>query len=337
MPLRFHLLTAVALFAYALGSHATTPIDHTTDPITDPITGPVGVDGLSDLDSAAFDLLTVGRDRANRIVVQVMINDRGPFNFLLDTGANQSAVGAQLAKKLQLTLAEPPVTLLQGVTGETKVPRVKVRKLQAGALLLENLRLPVVSSTLSGLDGVLGVDGFRNKRVAAHIIDNRVTIEQSSKAPTSTAYATFPLGFRHGQLVVVAGGVAGTPVKAIIDTGSQGSLGNWPLRQALFMQGKRALLPTRAQVQGVTGGTQFGEKYLTSLIRIEYKDKERQDLIAIDDVAVVYGDFYVFELWKLQREPALLIGMDILSCMEEVVIDYGRRELQLRARTARVE
>lgn len=292
---------------------------------------------LPDAATEELDVFTAARDRANRIVVQVMVNDQGPFNFLLDTGANQSALGAQLARKLELELADPPMTVLQGVTGEAKVPRVKVRRLQAGALLLENLRLPVVASTLSGLDGVLGVDGFRNKRVAAHIVDNRVTIQQSTKEPKSTAYATFPLGFKHGQLVVVAAGVADTQVKAIIDTGSQGSLGNWPLRQALLTRGKQALMPTRAQVQGVTGGTQIGEKYLTSLIRLEYKDDDRQDLIAIDDVAIVYGDFYVFEIWKLKREPALLIGMDILGCMEEVVIDYGRRELQLRARTAQIQ
>jgi hypothetical protein len=38
----------------------------------------------------------------------------------------------------------------------------------------------------------------------------------------------------------------------------------------------------------------------------------------------------IFEHWHLTREPALLIGMDALGLLDELIIDYRRRELQLR-------
>jgi hypothetical protein len=282
--------------------------------------------------SETVDLFPASRDRANRIVVQLNVNDQGPFQFLLDTGANQSAVAIKLARRLQLEPAAPASTKLHGVTGEATVPLVAVRKLEAGALVLSNQRLAVIDATLGGLDGVLGVDGFHNKRVAVHIVEKQVTIERSNKQAAAPGYATFPLRFGHGLLVVVAAGVAGKPIKAVIDTGSQGSLGNEPLRRELVARVQNSGTPVIAHVQGVTGAVQLGQRQLTSLIRLERQSGSRLDSIQIDDVPIAYGDFYVFDLWGLRQEPALLIGMDILGEMQEIVIDYGRKELQLKAR-----
>src|SRR5215831_9872108 len=131
----------------------------------------------SSVPTSQLDLFPASRDRANRIVVQVKVNDEGPFEFLLDTGANQSAVAIKLVRRLQLQSAPPATTKLRGVTGEATVPLADVRKLEAGALVLSNQKLAVIDATLGGLDGVLGVDGFHNKRVAVHIIEKNVTIE----------------------------------------------------------------------------------------------------------------------------------------------------------------
>jgi len=38
----------------------------------------------------------------------------------------------------------------------------------------------------------------------------------------------------------------------------------------------------------------------------------------------------IFEHWRLTQEPALLLGMDALGLLDALIIDYRRRELQLR-------
>jgi hypothetical protein len=38
----------------------------------------------------------------------------------------------------------------------------------------------------------------------------------------------------------------------------------------------------------------------------------------------------VFNLWGLSQTPAMLVGMDILSQVETLVIDYRRREVELK-------
>jgi hypothetical protein len=50
------------------------------------------------------------------------------------------------------------------------------------------------------------------------------------------------------------------------------------------------------------------------------------------DLEVTFGDLHVFRIWKLEDEPAILIGMDLLGSVERLVIDYRRRELQVKPR-----
>jgi hypothetical protein len=52
--------------------------------------------------------------------------------------------------------------------------------------------------------------------------------------------------------------------------------------------------------------------------------------IEIRGARITYGEVRIFEHWKLTQEPALLIGMDALGHLDALIIDYKRRELQLR-------
>ncbi|HEX7418020.1 MAG TPA: aspartyl protease family protein, partial [Steroidobacteraceae bacterium] len=45
------------------------------------------------------------RDRIGRIIAPVTLNGRGPFRFVVDTGANHSTVSSALAAALRLTPA----------------------------------------------------------------------------------------------------------------------------------------------------------------------------------------------------------------------------------------
>ena len=45
---------------------------------------------------------------------------------------------------------------------------------------------------------------------------------------------------------------------------------------------------------------------------------------------VAVAELKIFETWNLTREPALVIGMDALGTLDMLIIDYRRRELQIR-------
>ncbi len=45
-----------------------------------------------------------------------------------------------------------------------------------------------------------------------------------------------------------------------------------------------------------------------------------------------FADLHIFEYWRLRSRPALLLGMDVLGALDALVIDYRRKELQVRTR-----
>jgi hypothetical protein len=53
---------------------------------------------------------------------------------------------------------------------------------------------------------------------------------------------------------------------------------------------------------------------------------------SIDNLIITFGDFGVFKVWGLDKEPAILIGMDVLGTLSDFRVDYRRREVQLLVR-----
>jgi len=264
------------------------------------------------------------RDQVGRIVVPVMVNDQGPFRFVVDTGANRSVLAAHMPQRLGLSVVGEEEVSLSGVTGEAVVPTVSVRRVQAGALLLLNVSMPVINATMKGIDGVLGVEGLADKRLTVDFANDRISIDRSSKAAAPRDFVVLPVRFRHGQLLVVDAMVGRVKTKAVIDTGAEGSLGNDPLRAALQRQASGERRTGSASIEGVTADVQQGETETAPLIRFQG--------VEIDGIEIAYGNFHVFKLWDLERTPALLVGMDVLGTVETLVIDYRRRELQIKPR-----
>lgn len=266
------------------------------------------------------------RDGAGRVVVPVMVNGQGPFRFVLDTGANRSVLAAHMVTKLGLTLSDHTLSVeLSGVTGETVVPTVKIQRVQAGALQLVNIDMPVIGPTMAGVDGVLGTEGFEGKKITIDFVRDRVLIEQSRRAHAPSGYMTIPAIFRHGRLFIVDAMVGRVKCKAVIDTGAEGTLGTERLRQLQQRYQSERRAPGPARVEGVTPDIQTGD--LVQAPPIRFGDAE------IGGLQIAYGKFHVFKLWGLETQSALLVGMDILGTVDTLAIDYARRELHIKPRS----
>src|SRR4051794_39170132 len=77
-----------------------------------------------------------------RMSVDVLVNGRGPYRFLVDSGADTSVVGVHIAQDLQLPVGTP--VLLNGMTERALVDRVKVGTLTLGPSTISNLELPAL-------------------------------------------------------------------------------------------------------------------------------------------------------------------------------------------------
>jgi predicted aspartyl protease len=259
------------------------------------------------------------RDRIGRIWAPVFINGRGPFRMVLDTGASDSAITAPVATVLGLVPSPSHLVLLQGVAGSAIVPTVQVDSLTVGDLDVTSATLPILADALGGAEGVLGTAGFSDKRIDIDFLHDRITIVRSHGQHAPIGFITLPTEPSGPGLLMVPGSVAQVHVHAVIDTGAERSIGNEALRRALV---SRHAQGTPDKIYDVTTHVQGGEMFESPPIML--------GRIEIRGARITYGEVRIFEHWHLTREPALLIGMDALGLLDELIIDYRRRELQLR-------
>ena len=264
------------------------------------------------------------RDQIGRIWAPVMINGKGPFRLVLDTGSNYSAVMASVAESLGIPLTTTDQVLLRGVTGARVVPTIAVDTLIVGDLELRSKRLPILIDALGGAEGVLGNSGMQDKRIVIDFRHDMITIIRSHADRAPPGFITIPIRMERGLLLVADVRVGSMQAKAIIDTGGQVTLANTAFRDALM----KHIAPEDVLADEITGATldvQRGDRVSTPPMFIGGQ-------LRIRKMHITVGDLDIFQHWKMTREPALLIGMDVLGLFDTLIIDYKRRELQIRMR-----
>jgi predicted aspartyl protease len=259
------------------------------------------------------------QDRIGRVWAPVYINGQGPFRLVLDTGANRSAVIPSLASRIGAPV-QPAALRLQGVTGASLVPAIHVDSIEVGDLVLGKRQLAIVEDAFGGAEGVLGADGLSDKRIVIDFRNDQISIRRSGRAELPARFTRVPVSIRHGHLLMFTVNVAGVRTRAMLDTGAQGTIGNKSLQAALAKKARRGEI---SRVIGVTLDVQEGETFIAPPVNIEG--------ITIRSMRVTFGDMHIFNAWKMNHEPALLIGMDIIGLLDSLVIDYKRKELHLLA------
>lgn len=264
------------------------------------------------------------RDRIGRIWAPVYINDKGPFRLVLDTGASDSGITAEVATALDLPPNKSRNVILRGVTGSAVVPTIRVDSLTVGDLLLNGKRLPIITTALGGAQGILGTEGLTDKRIFIDFRNDLIIITRSHGERAAPGFLTIPVKFSHGKLMMVDARMGSVRVKAIIDTGGQATIANLATRDALFRKPPKNA-PSIDDVIGATDDVQQGEGYAAPPIVIGD--------IQIRSSHITFGDMHIFEHWKMTEEPAILIGMDALGLLDTLIIDYKRAELQIKMRS----
>jgi predicted aspartyl protease len=262
------------------------------------------------------------RDRIGRIWAPVLINGKGPYRLVLDTGASRSAVIQRVVDDAGLPVRAKPVRL-RGVTGSAIVPAVRAETLEFGELTITNVTLPIVADAFGGADGVLGGEGMQDKRIHIEFLKDRISIIRSHRAAAPAGFSTVPFKYavnRGMRVDVMVGTVRAT---AVIDSGAQVTVGNLALREALARR-RDAQDSLDSAIIGVTEDVQ-------QAARVRIPSIVAGDLL-VKNAEIMFSDLHIFEHWQLLSKPSLIIGMDVLGALDTLVIDYRRKELQIKAR-----
>lgn len=259
-------------------------------------------------------------DRVGRIVVQVFINGKGPFRFLVDTGADGSMISQALVNTLGLSSNHTSDVQVQGTTGVEQLPCVTIDDLRIGSIVKHNMHMPVSPSpVMTGLGGILGLAGFGPVRVLVNFRSNRVEIEPSSDRRVE-GYLGIQARRTSGGLLMVPAVVGDVPVEAVIDTGAAETLGNTALREALLRSAARH--PEDARIYGVT--RQIGDGGISTSPWLTLGP------VVVQSLGIVYSDIPIFKIWHLDSQPALIIGMNVLGSVDALVLDYPRAQVYVR-------
>jgi Aspartyl protease len=262
------------------------------------------------------------RDRIGRIWAPVLINGHGPYRLVLDTGATHSAIVPGVVDSLGIPISSLSNIRVTGVTGTAMVPTVAVKKFEFGELSVDPTVLPVVADVFGGAEGVLGTEGLSDKRIRIDFAHDTVVILRSRGSLDTAGVATLPLHQLRDHLLAMDIRVANVRAKAIIDTGAQISIGNNALREVLIRHNNRDI--RKSEVEGVTLDVTPGDTMRAPPIYV--------GPLIFQGMSITYGDMYIFERWKLNDEPVLVLGMDVLGSVELLVIDYRLHQLQMRLR-----
>jgi hypothetical protein len=163
------------------------------------------------------------------IVVQTMVNDAGPFSFLLDTGATHTVIEPALARELRLpVIGQASLTTVSDVRQDQLV---RLKRLRVGGSEISELgavidRLDQVKFKAPGIRGVLGEDYLSN---FDFLIDYRLhTLRFGGDAPAGDRCRFETIGHYHGapttnRLLIEAEfiDVSAVKVQLQLDTGAR--------------------------------------------------------------------------------------------------------------------
>jgi Aspartyl protease len=263
-------------------------------------------------------------DQIGRILVPVMLNGMGPFRFVLDTGASHSTIAPRTAVALGLTPAPDVLVPVNGITGADQLPAVAIERLQAGELVIQHTRLPVVAAPmLAGTDGILGAAGLVNEQILVDFRQNQVLVTRAHGPGAVADLMRIPARRVRGGLIMVRVLVGRIPTDTVIDTGSERTLGNLALRDALHAKRPDDPILMTTPVFGATSAVSSGAVAIAPVITL--------GSARIAHLAVVYGAFHIFKVWNLEARPALILGMDALGTLDALSIDFARGDFYVKS------
>jgi predicted aspartyl protease len=263
-----------------------------------------------------FDLYTL-ETNVGRSVLFSGNPEADPVPFIVDTGANHTAVPRLIAEQL---ISQQDISFDQiahGMTGQFDTDLFFVDQLDfgLGPRTVEVAIFTEAYGAVMSAAGLLGANAFTNE-----IIELDFPGRSLNLLPSSTEVISADLRLTEG-LVLGQATLHGVeqPIHILIDTGATVSLVNSALLRA---KNARSSAQEIIRVEGVSGGAETSGELRRVFSRLQV------DTFCIDLFQVTVADVYAFDVHGWMDEPAMILGMDVLRD-GRLTLDYGRDQVML--------
>jgi len=279
------------------------------------------VSGVPEIDkSTQTEDVRFKNDPENRMTVPVKLAGAGPYQFLVDTGADRTAVSRDIVSRLKLASAGG--VQLHSISGVSSVGTARINDVQVTRTPEQSIDAAVLESSNMGADGILGVDLLRSQRVVFDFDKQTMSIVPAATPDFGNEPGTIVVRARrkNGRLVVTDAEANGERLTVVLDTGSQVSVGNQALRRRL-LGGNLVNMGKTVELESVTGSKIIGDYMFVRELTIGG--------IGLTNLAIVFTDAHTFKQLGLERKPALLLGMNAIRAFKKVSIDFANRKFRV--------
>jgi len=189
--------------------------------------------------------------------------------------------------------------------------------------MIGDLEVPALREEDLGGDGMIGIDALVRQRLMMDFENRLVKVEDARRpAPHFTDEIVITAKLRHGQLILTQVRAGGLSLDAVVDTGSEITVGNLALRDRLLSRNlNRNWTVSTTGVTGKTVDLQLGQ--LREL---------RVGSITLRNIPIAFADVPPFKVFGLHDEPALLLGTDILETFRRISLDFQARKVRFQLR-----
>lgn len=257
------------------------------------------------------------------ILLPVQVNNRGPFDFIFDTGAGTSLLSTDVAKELGVKILSSKEG--QSAGGKVSVSLANVDSLAVGETKLHDVDIGIVdlghiAKTIGAkIDGDLGYNFLKHFRVTINYRDSEIRLEDPKRVESVARGAQTQVPIRLAApakpLILVDVHLnGGGPFQFAIDTGTSTTAITPDLARKLGVQAS----PVGA---GTTGGASvdFSAGSLQSFQLGGAK---------INNMAVIVADFFEMLSSAVGAKLDGIVGYNFLRNYK-VVIDYPGETLTL--------
>lgn len=260
------------------------------------------------------ELVKIIDDRHDRMTVPVQIGSHGPFRFLIDTGSERTVLSRQVATNIGLPVTGNGVVV--GVAGSQAVELVDVEEISLGKRTYYTLTAPLLEQQHIGADGIVGLDSLQEQRVLIDFPKDTIAIGDAASLGGSKGFEIVVNARRRsGQLIMTNAVVDGVRTDIVIDTGSDSSIGNMALRNALTRRRKAE----QTVLYSVTGQQLNADLIMASTIEVSG--------LQMHNTFLAFADSPAFHRLGLEKRPAMLLGMAQLRMFRRVAIDFSTRRI----------
>jgi hypothetical protein len=212
------------------------------------------------------------------------------------------------------------------MTDRNIVDRVRVAELSLGPSTIRDLQLPALREVDLGGAGMIGIDALAHQRLMLDFEEKLIRVEDASRPVKSLpGDIVVTARLRRGQLILTEVKAGRITLDAVVDTGSQISIGNSALRDKLV----------RSRLHKLETVTAIGVTGTSVQLQIARIDELRLGSVTLTNVPIAFADVPPFEVFGIADRPALLLGTDLLGTFRRVSLDFRARKVRFQLRRCR--